>query len=149
MQINKKFLFAIIIFISILLVIFIQKNKPAVNKNPTSQTQPEVFRLVSTNPDPLDKTTILPNQPIEFIFSKPIFRSEFKHSFDPDIEHEVEVIDGRDNAFGNKMRIVFKKPLELGSGYTLFIHSNTTTESKETLGRDYIYHIKTIVYKGV
>lgn len=149
MQINKKFLFVILVFVSVLLVIFIQKNNPAVNKNPASQIQPEAFRLVSTNPDPLDEATILPNQVIEFTFSKPIFRSEFKYSFDPDVEHEIEVIDGRDKEFGSKMRIVFKKPLNLGGGFTLFVYSNTKTEEEEELGREYIYHFKTIKYTGI
>lgn len=146
MQINKKFLFAAA-FVSVLLVIFIQKSN-LVSKNPASQTQPESFRIVSTNPDPLEGATILPNQPIEFTFSKPIFRSEFKHSFDPGIEHEIEVIDGRDKEFGSKMRLIFKKPLNLGGGFTLFVYSNTKTE-REELGREYIYHFKTIRYTGI
>lgn len=136
-----------IIFIIIITIILLKSGVSPRQSSP-SQPQKEVFTIVSTNPDPLDEATILPNQFIEFTFNKPIFRSEFKHSFDPGIEHEIEAIGGRDKEFGSKMRIIFKKPLSLGGGFTLFIYSNTKTEEEE-LGREYIYHFKTIRYTGI
>ncbi len=109
---------------------------------------PEQLKIISTNPHPLDEATILPTQNIEFTFNKPLFRSQFKHKFDPDIEHEVEVIDGRDKEFGQTFKIVFKKPLELGLGYALFVFTNTKTEGGLFLDKEYVFHFQTIKYKG-
>lgn len=121
-----------------------------VGKNP-EQSKPsgnQHFEIISTNPDPLEGATILSNQYIEITFSKPLVASEFKHKFDPDIEYKVEVLNSQKDKGGTTVRITFKN-LELGSGYTLFVLPQTKTEESEELGKDYIYHFKTINYKGV
>lgn len=119
------------------------------NQNPTPTVLSDKLQIISTNPNPLEEATILPTQYIEITFNKPLFVSEFKHRFDPEIDHEVKVINGRDYAFGSTFRIIFKKPLELGGGYTLFILSTTKTEEGLGLPNDLIFHFQTIPYKGV
>lgn len=128
--------------------IFLNPDEPAQQSN-SQATQEEQLKIVSTNPDPLEGATILTTQYLEITFNKPLFVSEFKHEFDPPVEHNVEVINGRDHAFGSTFRIIFKKPLELGSGYTLFILSNTKTEENLELKQNFDYHFSTINYKGV
>lgn len=149
MQLLFKYKFILIALSLVVIFIIYNMFSPAKKPNPLEVQQEEKLRIVSTNPDPLEGSTILPTQYIEVTFSNPLFVSEFKHRFDPEVEHEVKVINGRDQAFGSIFRIIFKKPLELGSGYTLFILSNTITEEGLELKQDFNYHFKTIEYRGV
>lgn len=149
---KNKFL-TIIIFtslacaITVIAVILIKLGSTPKQDDPQSQTQ--YLQIISTSPNPLDEATILPSQTIEFTFNKPIFRSEFKHKFDPEIEHEIETVNGIDKEQGKTLRIVFEKPLEFGSGYTLFVEQNTHSEDGQKLEREYQYHFKTIKYSGI
>lgn len=125
--------------------------KPVIQNQPdvkTEQFSEDNLRIVSTNPDPLEGATILPTQNIEFKFNKIMSVSEFKHRFDPELEHDVEATYDNKNKT-TTMKITFKKPLKLGSGYTLFILSNTHSVDNKELGREYDYHFTTIKYKGV
>ena len=122
--------------------------KQNLNKPPQSPPKEEL-KIIATKPDPLEEATILPTSSIEITFNKPIVTSEFKHRFDPELEHKVEVINGINNSYGQTFRIIFKKPLQLGSGYTLFILPNTHTEDGLNLNKEIIYHFKTISYRGV
>ena len=142
----KKNIIIIIITIIIVILGFVLRQNP--NK-PTSLPQKEELKIISTNPNPLENTTILPTGTIEISFNKPIVVSEFKHKFDPELEHEVEIINGINNSLGHTFKISFKKPLKLGSGYTLFILPNTHTEDGLKLDKEIIYHFKTIEYRGV
>lgn len=134
----KKLSIIIIIIITVILGFFLKQNPT----KPNSPVSREELKIISTNPDPLEGATILPTQSIEITFNKPVNTSEFKHRFDPEIDHQVET---KNNTF----RIIFNKPLKLGSGYTLFILPNTHTEDGLTLGQEIIYHFKTISYRGV
>lgn len=145
MPIKNKLVIAVIIFITVIAVI-IFKNSP--NK-PEAQIPKEELKILSTNPSPLENATILPTGTIEITFNKPVVTSEFKHRFDPELEHSVEVVRGINNSYGQTFKISFKKPLQLGSGYTLFILPNTHTENGLKLDTEVIYHFKTIEYKGV
>ncbi len=144
-KINIKF----IIFITIIIVIFgglIFKQNP---DKPVQTLPKEELKIISTNPSPLEDATILPTGSIDITLNKPVVISEFKHRFDPELEHEVEVISGINSSYGQTFRISFKKPLQLGSGYTLFILPNTHTEDGLKLDKEIIYHFKTIGYRGV
>ncbi len=149
----KNFKWGILILIVGLLIFnYWQTNKftaSPLNNQKTDLPPEEQLKIISTNPNPLDEATILPTQNIEITFNKPIYRSQFKHKLDPDIEHEVEVVNGVDKEFGSTMKIVFKNPLPLGSGYSLFIYGNTTTEDNLPLGSDIVYHFKTIKFRGI
>lgn len=138
----KKFLIiTFIIFITIMA--WWWKNRPT-----PPPSAPEELKIISTKPDPLEGAILLPSQSIEITFNKPIMKTEFKHQFDPQLEHEVEVV-GEKSHFGQTLRIKFTKPLELGSGYTLFVLPSTHTEEGLKLDRDIIFHFKTIPYRGV
>ncbi len=149
---KKQILFAGLVLL-IVMAFLVVKN--VLNKEAIVQSQPEVnlkaetndqLLIVSTNPDPLEGAVILPTQNIEFKFNKRI--SEFKHRFDPEVEHELETAyNSTDNT--TTIKIIFKKPLNLGSGYTLFVLSNTSSTDKKELGKEYDYHFSTIKYKGV
>ncbi len=106
-----------------------------------------ILTIISTLPTPLENSTISPSQPIEITFSKPISISQFKYKIDPEIEHEVASTSG-DSSFGQTFRITFKKPLELGAAFTLTVNPDTKLSDQEKLDKEYIYHIKTIGYKG-
>lgn len=149
MPVDKKGVAVTLIIILGLVGYFLKNNTDTKStKSQTTPQQTEQLQIISTNPHPLEEATILPTQNIELTFNKPFFRSQFKHKFDPDIEHEVEVIGGRDQEFGQTFKIVFKKPLELGLGYTLFVFTNTKTEENFSLDKEYVFHFQTIRYKG-
>src|SRR3989344_7198590 len=139
---------SLLVLIIAIIFVLIGNFKTLINR----ETPPPIYKkeagleIVSTAPDPLEGATILPTQNIGINFNKPLYRSEFKHKFDPEIEHEVEVVDGIDKELGSTFRIKFSQPLELGSGYTLFILPNTKTEDGFELGQEKIYHFKTIRY---
>jgi hypothetical protein len=151
---RSKFIYigiAAVIFI-IGIVLFVNKNqaKPSllsINSSPAPQENK--LTVISTKPDPLENTTILPTQDIEITLNKEIPISEFKHHFDPDVEHDIEIIKGPSSSLGATIKIKFRKPLELGAGYTLIIESSTRTNDHINLDHEYMYHFKTIQYKGV
>lgn len=148
---NKKLKLLLVFLFLILGIILSFKLLPLnKDKNTTNnQTQSDQLKLISTNPDPLDNVTIIPTQDLEFTFNKPFYKSEFKHKFDPLVEHDVEVVNGENSERGSTFRIKFRKPLPLGSGYTLMIEASTKIDEDHKLDRDYIYHFRTIQYKGV
>jgi len=113
------------------------------------QVADDKLKIVSTKPEPLDEATILPKDGLEITFNYPIYRSELKHRFDPEIEHEVITVNGIDKELGTTFKITFNEPLELGRGYTLFILSNTHDQKNHSIDHEYTYHFKTISYRGV
>ena len=143
----KKIILLVIFFIAVFVIIFFTNKKP-VTSITTPPTQTEQFKLISTNPNPLNESTILPTQDIELTFNKEVVRSEIKYKIDPEVLHKIEVINGKNDSTGTNFRIVFTKPLELGSGYTLFIYFNTHT-NKINLDKEYIFHFSTIKYRGI
>lgn len=116
-------------------------------KTATEPAQNNNLTILSTNPTSLEGATISPTQPIEITFSKPISISQFKYKLDPTLEHDAASTSG-DNSFGTTFRISFKKPLELGAAFTLTISPETKVNDQQKLDKEYIYHIKTIGYKG-
>lgn len=144
---NKKPVLIIATLIFLALIFFLVKNKQTTT--PTTPSPSDQLQIISTNPNPLDEATILPTDSIEITLNKPVVVSELKHRFDPDIKHEVKVINGINNSYGQTFRIIFEKPLPLGSGFTLFILKETHTEEKQLIDKEYIFHFKTIKYSGV
>jgi len=143
---KKQIFVAIVIFIVLIALVYkfnIFNNVG--NETQSHEKEEERLIIVSTNPDPLEGAVILPSQKLEVKFNKIVAASEFKHRFDPEVEHEVEAIN---ESSGTTIVIKFQKPLELGSGYTLFILSDTDSGGLK-LGQEYSYHFTTIRYKGV
>ena len=146
----------LVVGIIVLVLVFSFVFKDKIFKVAGKPIEPEIsnevtedkLEIISTNPDPLEGAVILPSQSIEIKFNKIISVSEFKHKFDPEVEHEVKVIS--DNTEESTIiKISFKKPLELGNGYTLFVLANTISEDNKLLNRDFVYHFSTIKYRGV
>ena len=103
------------------------------------------IKVVSTVPENLDGSVILPTQIIEITFNQPMEnRGEFKNKIDPPAEYEIKLSDDRKTA-----KIILTKPFKLGTGYTLFIKPDTKFDGKKILDKELIYHFNTISYKGV
>jgi len=151
---TKKVIIIVVVLV-IAAAVFLNKSqiknliqKPAASPTEISnQQQDDSLRVASTKPDPLEGATILPTQSIEITLSKQVGR-EFKYHFDPEVESQVEELSSK-GGLESTYRINFTKPLELGSGYTLYIDSSTHTKDKQNLDHEYIYHFSTISYKGV
>jgi len=105
-------------------------------------SQPEV---ISTNPENLEGSIILPTQVIEITFNYPLENvGEFKSRIDPKADYRVKLSDDRKTA-----KIIPIPSFQLGAGYTLFILPDSKFDGKKTLGKDIIYHFNTISYRGV
>ncbi|MDO8639264.1 MAG: Ig-like domain-containing protein [Candidatus Daviesbacteria bacterium] len=153
----KQIIIAIVTIIGALLILIFGRGlyaSPSASQNNTvvksaqTETKDEnskEIKVISTNPDNLDGSTILPNQTISITFNQPIEnRGEFKNKIDPPAEYEIKLSDDRKTA-----QIILSKPFNLGTGYTLFIKSDTKFDGKRTLDKEIIYHFNTIAYKGV
>lgn len=150
MQIFKKKLIIIIITIGLALIalfyrgLYTPTQLPKLNPiKVTSQTdQP---KIISTNPSPLEDTTILPTQIIELTFNYSLIApSELKHKIDPPADIKIEL-----SADKKTVKIVPVKPYQLGSGYTLFILPDTKFEGGTLLKDEKIFHFKIIRYRGI
>jgi hypothetical protein len=141
MQINK-----ILIVLAILGIgVFVWNQKQVVSKKDVAQT--ETIKIVSTSPEPLEEATILPNQTITVTFNKPIDVNRLKIHLEP--AAALEIAMPSKDSLNNTLTINFKESLQLGSGYTLFINADPANKEKLPLEKDYIFHFKTISYKGV
>lgn len=151
MRLKQKIIAAVIALGLILIAIFNKglapKNESPINtpKKTGQQVQTDTPELISTNPSPLDGTTILPTQIIEFQFNLPLENdAETKITLDPKVEYKIELSNDKKTA-----KIIPLKPFTLGQGYTLSIKGDTKFQGKKTLGRDYGFGFRTIEYKGV
>ncbi len=119
-------------------------NNQADNSGNSIITQNDKPQVVSTIPDNLDQSTILPNQTIEIHFSQPLENlPETRWLIEPSADIKAEVINDR-----KTLRLTPNKPFNLGQSYTLFIKGDTKIEGKKTLEKEYQYHFKTIEFKG-
>lgn len=151
LSLKQKIIASIVAFGLILIAIFNKglalKNEAPANTSP--QTKPQVQtntpELISTNPQALDGTTILPTQIIELNFNLPLENdAEIKITFEPKAEYKIELSNDKKTA-----KIIPLKPYALGQGYSLSIKSDTKFQGKKTLGRDYGFGFRTIEYRGV
>lgn len=142
--------------LGIVVVIFLREdlvnkkatNKPGLSLQQTTHSQPEKIQIISTKPQPLEGTTILPTQTIEITFNKPLENiPEFKNKIEPEVNYKIEL------SFDKKIvKIIPEKSWALGTEYTLFILPDTKFkegDKKEVLDRETIFHFKTIKYRGV
>lgn len=149
----KQIIIGVVAVVGALLILIFGRG--LYSSTPTSQIQTEVksakiedskeIKVVSTNPENLDGSVILPNQTIEITFNQPMEnRGEFKNKIEPVAEYEIKLSDDRKTA-----KIILAKPFNLGTGYTLFIKPDTKFDGKRTLDKEIIYHFNTISYKGI
>ncbi|MFH0936706.1 MAG: Ig-like domain-containing protein [Candidatus Daviesbacteria bacterium] len=113
-----------------------QEFKVEVNKEP---------EVVSTNPNPLEETIILPSQKVEITFNLPLENADqFKNKLEPKIDYKIILSSDRKTAEVSPI-----PSFKLGSSYTLFIMPDTKFDGGKKLNREIIYHFKTISYQGV
>ncbi len=120
-------------------------NSNTLQNSPTTLPKTNLPQIISTNPSPLEEAIIWAMQPVEITFNTPLENiPEFKYRFEPEVKMEVKLSN-------NNQTVTFtpKEPLKLGSVFTLFISPESKFQGKKTLGKEYIYHFRTIEYKGV
>ncbi len=145
---KNKVVLAILALGLLLLGLFYRGLYPTSLQTTKPNVDTESILMLSTSPDPLDQATLLPSQPVELNFNSPLPSSEaFKYRLDPSVEVKIELIN--DN---KTVRMTPVKSWSLGGGYTLFVLPDTsfvyTKEAHKPLGKEYLYHFKTINYKG-
>lgn len=137
---NRKIIFAAVIILVLILWGF-RQSKPV---SPPPASQPDIPRLVSTKPDPLEDTIIAADQIIEITFSHSLENvPEFKIKIEPKLDYKVELS-------GDKkiVRIIPVTPFELGTTYTLFILQDSKFEQGGRLSQELNFHFRTIKYRG-
>ena len=148
----KKLVIAVIAIIGAILIIISQRGLYSQPVSQIPQTTPtpqttldENPKVVSTNPDPLDGITLLPNQTIEITFNKPLENvGEFKYQLDPAVNINVKLTNDRKTA-----TITPVTTYKLGAGFTIFIKTDSKFDGGKRLDHELIYHLNTIGYKGV
>lgn len=148
---NFKVLFILIIVLALFIFLkFHSGNQTSENntKLTSVNSNTQQLLLLSTNPNPLEGAVILPDATIQLNFNKRVIPTQLKHNFDPPIDDTVTEHNQPDQGIYT-LKISFKKPLELGNGYTLFIQGDTHSEDGIKLGQDFNYHFRTINYNGV
>ena len=148
---NKKIILSIFLILALVLGLILFKNsqvKDSNTDNPQNNTENNVNdspRIVSTKPDPLDQAIVSATEVIEISFNQPLQNApEFKTRIDPEVEYKIELSQDRKVA-----KIIFQKPLELGTAYTLFISPESKFDGGGKLDGEKTYHFKTITYRGV
>lgn len=152
---KKKIMIAVALLGALLILIFqrglysqdSQSSKPQQTQDKEIQDEEtdEEIKIISTNPSPLDNTIILPTQTVEITFNYPLQNiGEFKNKIDPKADYKVKLSDDR-----KTVKISPAKNWGLGTTYTLFILPDTKFDDKGNLNKDFIYHFRTIEYKGI
>lgn len=146
-MINPKTKFLTVLTIILIASVFFIWNQKQGQKEILNQVQDDTISIVSTDPKPLDEATILPNQSLTINFNKAFDTSRLKIRLEPEKALEIKI--AKANTPTDTITISFKEPLQLGSGYTLFINPDPANAEKLPLEKDYIFHFKTIGYRGV
>lgn len=122
----------------------LHKNGPQSGPNP-SPSQEDKPKILSTKPSPLQDATIPAVDSLEITFNKPLEApSEFKVRIEPKLDFTIEL--SADKTTG---KIIFKKPLELGLAYALYIGRDTKFVGLGPWGEDKEFHFRTIDFKGI
>lgn len=142
-----KLIFSFVLIVGLVLIFFLvhncflnQSSSPLKSPSPSN-----AITVVSTSPSPLENSTIFPTQSISVSFNQPISNGpDLKLRIDPPVDFAVNLSSDK-----KTVTISFKKPLDLGQGYTLFVPADAKFDGGKTLGQDYVYHFATIAYTGV
>ncbi|MBI3109598.1 Ig-like domain-containing protein [Candidatus Daviesbacteria bacterium] len=140
----KKNIIFITIIILIIVVVLLGSRQGSNRTKPAPSSLPEIPRIVSTKPDPLDETIVSSTETIELTFSRPLENvPEFKIRIEPKTDYRVELSGDRKTA-----KIIPVSPYELGTTYTLFIMADSKFEGGARLVREEVFHFRTIKYRG-
>lgn len=160
-NLKNKVALLVLIIGSVLIYIFYRgiypKNndsliKPAKITPNTSEQKGDEPRVVETKPVNLDGNIVAPNQTIELTFNMPLENvPEFKHKFDPELEHKTELSADR-----KTVKITPVKGFVPGTYYSLTILRDTKfniypgkAETKKVTQQEMMFKFKTVDYKGV
>lgn len=148
---KQKIILAVLIVIGAILIYNFQNLLPSKSQSqkPIEQTpapsQNESPEIVSTKPDPLEDTIITATEIIEITFNRPLENvGEFKLRMEPKIDYKLELSGDRKTA-----KIIPVKPYHLGTGYTIYIGTETKFDGIGRWGEEKIFHYRTIKYTGV
>jgi len=112
-----------------------------------NDSKDEKPKIISTNPDPLNNSIIIPSQVITLTFNHPLENiGEFKYRIEPEPpEIKVELTLNR-----RTVKITPVKPFLPGTSYTIFIQSyDTKFDGGKRLENDLSYNFRTIEYRGI
>ena len=150
----KKLLLVSIVIFAIAALLIVKATQTSNQNQPEpEQTDPTPVanpndppKLISTNPDLFEDNPIIPtNIPLEINFNRGLENEgEFKLRIEPKVEFKINLINDRKTAV-----ITFPKPLDLGTGYTIFIGPDTKFTGVGDWREEKIFHFRTIPYKGV
>lgn len=154
-DLKKKIIIIIALMGGLLILIFQQglysKEQPiyqeptkslTINNSVTPSDEPQ---LLSTNPAPLEEAIVFPTQVIELNFNSPLVNEpELKLKIEPKVDYKIELTNKKMTA-----KIIPTTPYQMGGSFTLFVLPETKFDNGKTLSKDYIYHFKTIQYRGV
>lgn len=144
---NKVIIGLILIILGgyFLLPMVFNKSTPLPKPTPSSQpSQTNKPQIVSTNPDPLNNTIILPNQVIEISFNMSLQNApEFKAKIDS-VPLKIDLSSDRKTA-----KITPLKPYDLNKSFTLTIGSDTKFDGVGEWGENKEFHFRTIKYSGI
>lgn len=146
MNFKRKLIIVLAVIGSLLILIF-KYGLGIKTETNTGTVDPEAegIKIIMTSPDKLEDATILPNQTISITFNKSLESSaEVKISMEPPIEYKIELSEDQ-----KTFKLTPKNVYLLGNGYTLKILGGTKFDGKKELGRDEIFHFRTINYRGV
>lgn len=157
MQLNnlslKQKIIGIVIAIGLLLIAIFTHGLYGKNSVPSPRVKSAFVEsasqnpyVVSTSPANLKDGAVVPSdQKIEITFSEPIEnRGEVKNTLDPQTEYEIQLSNDK-----KTVKLLTKKPLELGKSFTFTIKSDTKFDSKKRMDSDQVFHFNTISYQGV
>lgn len=137
---KKKIIFTAVIILVLILWGF-RQSKPV---SPPSTTPPDIPRLISTKPDPLEDTIIAADQIIEITFSHPLENvPELKIKIEPKLDYKIELSGDK-----KTVKIIPVMPFELGTTYTLFILQDSKFEKGGRLSKELNFHFRTVKYRG-
>lgn len=147
---NKKTAIVLAVMVLGVLLVFgwpklTTKSTPASKPQPATVSEKDKPQVVSTKPDPLEEAIIGASDTIEITFNRPLENvGEFKIRIEPKVDVKLEL--SGDRKVG---KIIPVKPYELGSGYTLFIKTDTKFDGAGEWREEKIFHFRTIKYRGV
>ncbi len=110
-----------------------------------SLTASQDVKALSTKPENLENSVILPTQQIDVSFNTPIENTgEFKHKIEPNVNHTLKLSADR-----KTISILPEPSFQVGFSYTLFIQADTKFDGGKRLNDAIQYHFRTIEYKGI
>lgn len=101
-------------------------------------------RIVSINPENLDKIVIPPSQVIEINFNRVLVNDPGDIKIEPAIKFRAELMNS-----GKTLKIVPEEPYKAGSSYVITIKESYDLEGGGKLGKAFDITFRTVPYRGI